>query len=293
MRGHLLALVAITIWSLTYIQTKILLIYLDPIEILMVRFSLAWVILWIIYPRRTPFIPKDEIWFALAGLSGIFGYYVLENFALIHTTAINVGLLVTLAPLLTLLIGSIMHHTPLTHKALIGAMIAFIGVLILVFDRLSLPKTGDILALMGAVSFAVYSIVLGHIPSHYHYLAVTRKSIFYGLLLLWIFWSGFYSGSFHLHAYTHSTVLINLGTLTLLASVGAFILWRRAVMLIGSTRTSNYIYLVPLINTTASVWVLNEPFGWRIIAASVLILGGMIIANRRAYRTRGQTHRES
>ena len=280
MKGHLLALVAITIWSLTYIQTKVLLEYIDPIEILMVRFSLAWVILWIIYPKRVSFNPKDEVWFMLAGLSGIFGYYVLENIALIHTTAINVGLLVTLAPLLTLMISTKLHHTALPKAALWGALIAFMGVLVLMFEQLSLPKLGDSLALLGALSFAVYSIVLGHIPSTYHYLAVTRKSIFYGLLFLWMFWIMLYTGSFHVDAYTHPTVLGNLATLTLFASVGAFILWRRAVMLIGSTKTSNYIYLVPLINTTASVWVLDEALGWRIVVSSVLILGGLIIANQ-------------
>jgi len=286
MKGHLLALIAITIWSLTYIQTKVLLAYIDPIEILMVRFSLAWVILWIIYPKRVPIYLKDEVWFMLAGLSGIFGYYVLENIALIHTTAINVGLLVTLAPLLTLLIASRMHRTTLAKEALWGALIAFVGVLVLVFDQLSLPKIGDTLALLGALSFAIYSIVLGRIPSAYHYLAVTRKSIFYGLVFLWLFWSLLYSGSFHLEAYAHPTVLINLGTLTLFASVGAFILWRRAVMLIGSTKTSNYIYLVPLINTTASVWVLDEAFGWRIMLSSVSILGGLVMANQRSCQQR-------
>jgi len=258
-----------------------------------VRFSLAWVILWIIYPKRISFKPKDEVWFMLAGLSGIFGYYVLENIALIHTTAINVGLLVTLAPLLTLLISTKLHHTILPRAALWGALIAFMGGLILMFEQLSLPKLGDTLALLGALSFAVYSIVLGHIPSTYHYLAVTRKSIFYGLLFLWIFWGLLYTGSFHLDAYTHPTVLGNLATLTLFASVGAFILWRRAVILIGSTKSSNYIYLVPLINTTASVWVLNEPFGWRIVLSSMLIIGGLVIANRRSVRLPEQTHLET
>ncbi len=280
MKGHLLALIAITIWSLTYIQTKVLLVYLDPIEILMVRFSLAWVLLWGIYPKRVSFKARDEVWFMLAGASGIFGYYVLENFALIHTTAINVGLLVTLAPLLTILIVSAAHHTKLTREALWGALVAFLGVIVLVFDQLSLPKIGDGLALLGALSFAVYSMVLGHIPSSYHYLAVTRKSIFYGLVLLWLFWGFVYSGSFHADAYTRLTVLGNLTTLTLFASAGAFILWRRAVILIGSTKTSNYIYLVPLINTTASVLVLHEPLSWRIILSSLMIIGGMAIANR-------------
>jgi drug/metabolite transporter (DMT)-like permease len=293
MKGHLLALIAITIWSLTYIQTKVLLAYIDPIEILMVRFSLAWVILWIIYPKRVSIYLKDEVWFMLAGLSMFFGYYVLENFALIHTTAINAGLLVTMAPLFTLLISSIVHHTRIPKKALYGAFISFIGVAVLVFDKISLPNVGDGLALLAGLGWAIYTLVLDQISSSYHYLAVTRKSIFYGLVFLWIFWETMYSGVFHIEAYSIPVVLINFTTLIIFASVSAYIFWRKAVLLIGASTTSNYIYLVPLINTTASVWVLNEALGWRIVLSSVLILGGLITVNRRSHQMHEQTHPET
>ena len=280
MKGHLLALIAITIWSLTYIQTKVLLVYLDPIEIIITRFSLAWILLWGIYPKRTPFVFKDEMWFALAGLSMFFGYYVLENFSLIHTTTINAGLLVTLAPLFTLLLSSIIEHTHLSKRSLLGAVISFSGVAVLIFEKISLPNIGDSLALLAGLGWAVYTLILGRISTAYHHIAVTRKSIFYGLIFLWLFWETVYSGSFHFGAYTHPAVIVNLTTLILFASIGAYILWRKAVLLIGSSKTSNYIYLVPLINTTASVWVLHEPLGWRIILSSVMILGGMAIANK-------------
>ncbi len=280
MKGHLLALIAITIWSLTYIQTKVLLVYLDPIEIIITRFSFAWILLWGIYPKRIPFVIKDEMWFALAGLSMFFGYYVLENFSLIHTTAINAGLLVTLAPLFTLLLSSIIEHTHLSKRSLLGAVISFSGVAVLIFEKISLPNIGDSLALLAGLGWAVYTLILGRISTSYHHIAVTRKSIFYGLIFLWLFWETVYSGSFHLDAYAHPAVIVNLTTLILFASIGAYILWRKAVLLIGSSKTSNYIYLVPLINTTASVLVLHEPLGWRIVLSSVMILGGMAIANK-------------
>ena len=280
MKGHLLALIAITIWSLTYIQTKVLLVYLDPIEIIISRFSLAWILLWGIYPKRTPFVFKDEMWFALAGLSMFFGYYVLENFSLIHTTAINAGLLVTLAPLFTLLLSSIIEHTHLSKRSLLGAVISFSGVAVLIFEKISLPNIGDSLALLAGLGWAIYTLILGRISTSYHHIAVTRKSIFYGLIFLWLFWETVYSGSFHFDAYAHPAVIVNLTTLILFASIGAYILWRKAVLLIGSSKTSSYIYLVPLINTTASVLVLHEPLGWRIILSSVMILGGMAIANK-------------
>jgi drug/metabolite transporter (DMT)-like permease len=164
--------------------------------------------------------------------------------------------------------------------ALWGALIAFSGVAVLVLEKISLPNIGDSLALLAGFGWAIYTLILGYISTSYHHLAVTRKSIFYGLVFLWLFWETVYSGSFHFEAYTHPAVLVNLATLTLFASVGAYILWRKAVILIGSSKTSNYIYLVPLINTTASVWVLDEVLGWRIILSSLMILGGMAIANK-------------
>ena len=63
-------------------------------EILFFRYIIAYVSLWILYPKTTKLIPKEnssvakqEMYFAFAGLTGVFLYQLLENIAINISTA--------------------------------------------------------------------------------------------------------------------------------------------------------------------------------------------------------------
>ena len=101
-KGHFLGLFCAVVWGATFISTKVLLEYLSPLQILFSRFLLGYIALWCLYPHRSPkYGRKAQLLFALAGFLGTFLYFLMENVALQHTTASNVGVLVSLAPLFT------------------------------------------------------------------------------------------------------------------------------------------------------------------------------------------------
>ena len=80
---HIAALFTMFVWGLTFVSTKVLLNYLNPIEILFARTVLGFLALCLLRPRilRTK-TRSHELMFALAGLTGAFGYYLAENTAL-------------------------------------------------------------------------------------------------------------------------------------------------------------------------------------------------------------------
>ena len=97
--GHILALITIFIWGTTFISTKILLNNFSPIEILFTRFLLGFLALWAIYPHALKFCGRyQEIYFALAGLSGVTLYFLFENIALCFSYASNVGIIMSTSP---------------------------------------------------------------------------------------------------------------------------------------------------------------------------------------------------
>lgn len=62
--GHVFALFAIIIWGgLTFISTAVLLKVLDPIEIMVFRFGMAYILLCIIYPKKFKLLPFKEEFF--------------------------------------------------------------------------------------------------------------------------------------------------------------------------------------------------------------------------------------
>ena len=52
MKGHLAALFTISIWATTYISTKILLEVFRPIEILVFRFIMGYLVLILVCPKK-------------------------------------------------------------------------------------------------------------------------------------------------------------------------------------------------------------------------------------------------
>ena len=76
--GHFAAIFTIIVWGTTFISTKVLLADFNPVEILFVRLVMGLVALFIAYPHKMQGVTKkQELTFALAGLTGISMYYFM------------------------------------------------------------------------------------------------------------------------------------------------------------------------------------------------------------------------
>ena len=280
--AHFVALITITIWSLTFVQTKVLLEYLTPIEILIDRFLLAWILFFLFIPKITFYPLKDEILFIILGFSGIFAYYILENLALKYSNAINVGLIVTTAPIFTTLILIFLqkYEREKVFFTLFGFILVVIGLIIMNYNDFSSLNMGDFLAMLGALSFGIYSLLLAKVSKGYNIFLVTRKSFFWGLLFLILYFYFFKESFSSIEIYKLPIVWSNLLFLALIASSLCFLMWRFAVLNIGSSKTSNYIYLVPIINSIAAIYILGEQLSFNSIIAISFVLIGLFFAQK-------------
>ncbi len=282
--GHIFAFVTIAIWSTAFVGNKALLAYLTPIEIMIFRFVLAYIALLLIYPHwRLPRSLRDEGFFFVIGTLGIFVYFLFENYALKYTQATNVGLFMGSIPLLTAIIAHfIVKDEHFSLKLLFGFALALVGMGMILFEgrEFQMRFRGDLLALMGAVTFALYSALLKLSPPGYHYIEITRKSFFYGLLLMlgWYLWDG---NALNFPALTKPVVWANIIYLGLFSSGLAFLLYQQSIERIGSIAASNYIYLVPLLTAITGVLVLNEKITHTMAVGGALILAGLYIAQKK------------
>lgn len=104
--GHLAAMFTVILWGTTFISTKVLLTGFQPVEILFFRFVLGLAALTAVCPKRIKGTTwRQELTFAAAGLCGVTLYFLAENMALTYTTASNVGVIVSAAPLFTAILA--------------------------------------------------------------------------------------------------------------------------------------------------------------------------------------------
>ncbi len=289
---HLLAVVTIAIWGVTFVCTKVLLLNgMLPTEIFLLRFIVAYACIWTISPRQIRSQSwKDEAWFMLLGLTGGSLYFVSENTALGLSYVNNVSFIVCTAPLMTMMMASAAIFTPAGKKALsvswmgwVGSLVALLGVATVIYNGhfvLKLNPLGDLLALTAGFCWAVYSLAIKKVSNRYSATFITRKVFFYGILtVLPMFiiepWQ------FPLEKLLIPAVGLNLLFLAVVASFLCFLWWSVAVNKIGALPTSNYVYLNPVTTVIASAIFLNEPMTAIAYLGSALILLGVYVANRK------------
>jgi drug/metabolite transporter (DMT)-like permease len=282
--GHTMALITILIWGTTFISTKILLKDFNPVEILFLRFTMGLVALTVIYPHRLKIRDKkQELTFVFAGLCGVTLYYLLENIALTYSMASNVGVVVSIAPLFTAILAHIfLEDEKLKPNFIVGFLIAIIGISMISFNgaaQLKINPIGDLLALLAAVVWAVYSILTRKISTFgYNTIQTTRRTFFYGLIFMLpaLFVFGFYLEPKRLFDPVN---LFNLLFLSLGASALCFVTWNLAVKLLGVVKTSIYIYAVPVVTVVSSVTILKEKITAVTLLGTVMTLVGLLISS--------------
>ena len=285
--GHAAALTTITIWGVTFVSTKVLLIDFEPVEILFYRFIIGLIVLMIAYPNRLKWTgAKQELMFMAAGLSGVTMYYLLQNIALTYTTASNVGVITSVGPIFTALLANwLLDEKKLKVSFFIGFFVAITGISLISFSGitdLQLNPAGDILALIAAVFWAVYSILVKKISEYgYDTIQVTRRIFFYGLVFMT---PAFFVFRFNLgiERFSQPANIFNILFLGICASALCFVTWNSAVKFLGAVKTSVYIYLVPVITVAASVIVINEKITHMMAVGIILTLAGLFISERKA-----------
>lgn len=283
LKGHLSALITIIIWGTTFISTKILLTDFTPIEILFIRFVLGLIALIAISPRLFKFKTiKEELTFAAAGLSGICLYYLLENIALTHTMASNVGVIISATPFFTAIFSHIFFKNDEKFKPnfFIGFFVAIAGICLISFNgtKTQLNPVGDILALIAALLWAIYSLLTKKISTFgYNTIHTTRRIFTYGIIfmlpLLFVF-----DFNISFSKLTETKNLLNLLYLGLGASAMCFVTWNSAVKILGAIKTSVYIYIVPIITVITSAIILGEKFTLMSITGTLLTLVGLFLS---------------
>lgn len=279
-KAHLLAFLTAFIWGTTFVAIKKLQIHYNPWEIILYRFIIAYIFLLLIKPKRLNHVSfrKNNI-FLVAGLTGVCLYFMLESMALSMSLASVVGVLVSVGPIFTALITClILRQGKLKLKFMLGLMVALLGIIVVSIRGVDLNNSnwiGNILAVLAAFMWAIYSIISSKISQKYEdILLCTRRVIFYGIIFLLIYNVGVKKIHFTIPEYSDVLYMIYLGVG---ASALCFIMWNFALSKLGPKKTSVYIYLVPVISIISSSIILREDINILMIIGTICTLSGLVI----------------
>lgn len=287
---HLGGLIAVSAWGASFISTKVLInAGLNAVEIYIYRFLLAYIVTLFFCPRPIKsHSVRDELMFLLCGICGGSVYFIAENTAVIYTLVSNVALITALSPIITVMIASLVFRTErLSRGFMLGSFVALVGVGFVIFNssvEVNVNPFGDMLALLAAVCWAVYTILLRPLNATYSAWFISRKTFFYGMVTALPFLATEPSHA-PLTLLADSGVMLNLLFLGLVCSFTAYLLWSVTVKRIRSVKSSNYLYFSPIVTLVLSAIVLGESITFVGVTGCVLILGGVILSEKLGSRS--------
>ena len=286
MTAHFTAMVTCLIWGTTFIASKVLLQKFSVLDVLFYRFLIGYIALTIVKPKPYRFTSiKEEFWLLCEGLSGITVYFLFENMALTYTKTSNVGVIVSVAPMFTVLLAFIFLKEEKPKPLLyLGFVVAMSGIILISFtggEGFILSPLGDFLAFLAALVWAVYTVIMRkHVHMEGNTIAVTKRIMFYGLLTMTplTLMYGFPVKPIELCKLEWAPELFFLG---LFASALCYLSWNWSLNQLGAVRCSTYIYMIPVVTITASAVILKEVITIPIAVGAALTIAGLIISEKK------------
>jgi len=277
-------LATVSLWALNFTVSKYILDHgFHPLAYSSIRYTCAALIfagITLAWEGSLRIARRDAAMIAF-GTAVLFVNQLSFVYALRFTTATTVALIFGTLPIFTALFarGSGVEHLPL--RLWVAAGLSFAGVALVALGsggNLSANLKGDVLALVGAATWAAYSVTIGPLMRRYspfRLSAVFLLSVTVGLLV---------AGSRQLADQTfHFGALVWIGFA--FAVLGPLVitnlLWFTAIARVGPSRASLFANLQPFLAALFALALLSEPITTVQIVGGVAIAGGILLASRR------------
>ena len=281
-----LVLVAL-IWGTGSVAIKIAVEGFPPLTAAGLRLALASALyaplLWL--NRRTAQPPRAAdlpllLWLAFTG-------YVLFNvlyfLALRRTTATHAVLVWGAQPIVTAVLAALLLHEQVPRRAVVGVVVSTAGVGLIVASSLSAATAhgadllGDLMLVSLMVSWVFYTIASRTAMQRLSPLATTGYACLLGFVLIApvTLLGGFRPAQLAEAPLRSWLAILFSGGVSVVLS---YILWNRALLRLGPTRTAVFVNLQPVWGLFMSRLLEGETLTWIHVVGAVVIVGGVLTA---------------
>ncbi|AXY74449.1 DMT family transporter [Paraflavitalea soli] len=283
-----LAVLATIIWSGNFIVARGVIKQIPPVGLAFYRWVTGSLIMlplaWNRFREEKAILLQHKGYIFWTALTGISLFNTLVYVAGHHSPAINLALIgTTSSPVFAIILAAIFLKERVPLMRVLGLLLCLSGIVWLLsqgsWERLKAFhfSAGDGWILLGALSFAIYNIMVRRKPTGIHPLNFLFTVFATGTLIIF---------PFYLIELTHTNPVdwsINLVLIILYlgagASVLAFLCWNMAIARLGAARTALFGNLIPVFSILEAVLILDEQITMVHVLSGALVIAGVVIAN--------------
>ena len=270
-------------WGLSFLGTKTLLDNYSPVEIILFRYTLSYIGLFLILPK--PFLIKDWKFELLCFLAAIFGvsiYQYLENIAIDTTSASNVSIIISCSSFFTAIFTTlILRSKKIGVNFMVGFVFSLVGVVLVSFNgaiHFEFNPIGDLTTLVCAVLWGLYSVTVSKLnQTNYKLVYITRRIMLYGVIqIIPIFLIN--GGRIDFNRFTESYNWFWLLFLGILCGTLCFLTWNYSVNVLGPVKTSLAMYVQPIVTIFFGAMWFGEKIKLMGMIGVLTVIGGLILS---------------
>ncbi len=271
------------IWGATFVLVQQAISFLEPFTFNAIRFTIAAIILstWFFLFKRDQLSAINGT-FLLAGfLIGVslFLGYALQTMGLLYTTSSKAGFITGLSVVLVPLLAFFILKQKPRSIAIVGSILAVIGLFMLTVGDATALNIGDLLVLGCAFAFTMHIILISKYTNQFPALLLTIGQIL-GVALfssVCAFLFEDWRVAFQIETLFEKEVLIALLVTSVLATAFAYLALTKLQQYTTPTRVALIFATEPVFAAITGYFWANERLGYLPILGCILIFIGMIL----------------
>jgi drug/metabolite transporter (DMT)-like permease len=281
--GHIALSAAYIIFGLNVPIMKSVLMNgeISPISLTFFRIGGATILFWIasLFVRKEKVSRRDLLLLFGAAMTGIFFNQLFYAIGLRRTSPIDASVIITIAPILTMILAAFFLKEPITWKKAIGVLIGASGALLLIFnnnmDRGNTSLIGNLLCILSTLTFVIYLTAFKNL--------IMRYSAF--TLMKWMYLFAFICSIpvclRDVNVINYQAVPVKIW-LEILYTVGLATFFSYLMLPIGQkflrpTIVSMYNYVQPVVSSLVAVTVGMDVLDWTKGLAAILVFTGVYV----------------
>jgi len=288
-RVYLAIFISTLFWGFSFIWTKTVLNYVEPLTTVLFRLLISTFLLYFLssmFNKLQKIEKGDWKTIFLLALFQPFLYFIGENVGLTYASATATSVIIATIPLFSPIASYFFLKEKVTLMNMFGILISIFGVFMVILKpdfTIAIKPVGIALLMLAVFSAIAYSVVVVKLSSKYNvYTLVTYQNavgVLFFLPIVFIF-------EYHeFMALTFSwEYVIPLLELAVFASSVAFMLFTFGIQNLGVVRTNSLANLIPVFTAIFAYFLLDERLSFINSIGISIVISGLFLSQIRTSR---------
>lgn len=286
--GTAAALFTNVIFGFSFLFSKVALGYAHPLMILSVRFTVAFLILnilWLTGVFKLSFKGKSKKRILLMALAQPLCYYIFELYGINNSSSAMSGVIISLVPVAVIILAGVFLHERATLRQILFSALSLMAVAIISImtdDGAQSSPLGILLLLGAVVCAAVFNILSRDLSAEYSPIERTYIMFFAGCVGFNII-SPAVLGKSYISELTSAVCEPMfwgaIAYLSVASSIIAFLCYNYSTTVLTPVKSASFSNLITVVSVLAGIFILGESMTSIQLVCCALIVAGVIGTN--------------